>query len=325
MKRIFTVVVIIVLVLCFVACSKQQMLVEKDIKVTFSVAPKDGFSLTRAVKEDWADGDKILIAFGTGSQVLLNSHSLDNTMTLEYNASDDSWSMTKNNWGETLNNSTSGQFIAVHYRGDVQVGYNNGMKCGLKNFKGGELLTMSGNYTITDDEMQLPQLVLRMKDNAVQFSVKDLKTTTDSYSARYDEWRLYVRHNQNQASGWTLNSSLSQHVALSPVVAYNSNSDVSIYYNNGDLCLLCLDQQEMLGVVNGNDLSFCGYLDSDNDNATMNYMFLLENKRSSKMYYYNYRPSPFEKFTGRSAYLLPPLPVQQNGSFLSSGCKWTML
>ena len=120
MKKLFVLAATVVLAVGFVGCAKEDSApAMKDIKVEFSVADKDGFAETRAVKNAWADGDKIMIFFKVGGTWLAEENSgKANTITLTYN--DGSWSATKNNWSETLSNSTTGKFSAIHYRGEME-------------------------------------------------------------------------------------------------------------------------------------------------------------------------------------------------------------
>lgn len=289
----------------FVGCTKNDdATVSKDIKVKFAVADKDVFSQTRAVKSDWADGDQIFILFKVAGNALVTENSNDNTIILTYNKSADTWALTKNNWGDELTNSTSGDFLAVHYRGAVGIGaYDRGDYC-FANFLGGEVLKMKGQYTITDGEMILPTLALEMESNVAQFSVKGLASHSDT-------WQLLVNHDEANASDYTASDS------ASPVAAFNKN----VQFRPTNMDCAYVNAQWMAGVVNGDDLSFCGKLDNQNDNATTNYMFILKNE-SGDYYYFNYQPTPFEKFTGKTAYLLPPLTLKGDGS-VASGCLWT--
>ena len=307
MKKLFVLAATMVLAVGFVGCAKEDNApAMKDIKVEFSVADKDGFAETRAVKNAWADGDKIMIFFNVGGTWLAGENSTDNTLTLTYN--DGSWSATKNNWSETLSNSTSGSFIAIHYRGDIALGENfRNMGYYFAAFAGGEYLSTSGDYTITDGVMTLPTLTMKMRDDMVQFSVQDLASNSD-------EWELMVNFDdyENLAAD-----------AACVLTAMNVNTlvlrtDVGGFIGN-------VSEEWMSDVVNGADRSFVGMLDSDNDEVTTKYVFVLKNVTDTEYYKFEYAPSPFAKLEGRTAYLLPPLTLAADGVTPADGCKWTLL
>ena len=302
----------------FMGCAKSDDApMNKDIKVEFSVAAKDGFNTTRAVKNDWADGDQILILFRTEEgNMLVSANSNDNTITLTYDATAGTWGLTKNNWGNELINSNSGGFLAVHYRGTIGIGAEDpggNYKCA--NFTGGEVLKMQGQYTIADGIMTLPELALTMREDIVQFSVKDLAT---------DTWQLLVNYNKKNAS-----ECLTSHPIYSPVWPFNANMVFSPYGPDPEdrisIYLDFFNQDWMAGVRNGDDLSFCGFILTDKNNeATTNYMFILKNTDNDKKYYFNYQPSPFVKFEKKNAYLLPPLTLNSDGVTPETGCLWSV-
>ena len=152
MKKLFVLAATVVLAVGFVGCAKEDNAPAiKDNKLEFKVADKDGYAETRAVKTAWADGDQILVLFQpNGSAWLGAENSKDNTLTLTYSTST-GWSATKNSWGETLVNSTKGNFLAVHYRGDMALGTEAGSIGYLFNYAAGEVLQMEyGTYTKTD-------------------------------------------------------------------------------------------------------------------------------------------------------------------------------
>ena len=294
----------------FMGCAKSDDApMNKDIKVEFSVAGKDCFNTTRAVKSDWANGDQILILFKTGDNWLGKENSKDNTITLTYNASASTWALTKNNWDDDLTNSTSGEFMAIHYRGTIGIGNKDGNDYYLSNYTGGEILSMKGEYTITDGLMILPTLALKMRDDAVQFSVEGLASNSDT-------WQLLVNHDKDNASDCAASD------PTSPILAY---TPTNVQISSTNLRTTFYNAQWMVGAVNGYDLSFCGRLDSGNDEASINYMFILKNTVTDKKYYFNYKPSPFVKLAGKNAYLLPPLTLDGDGVTLATGCLWKKL
>ena len=307
MKKIFMAAATLMLAVGFVGCTKSDDApATKDIKIEFSVADKAGFNGgSRAVKSGWADGDKIMIFFKVGGSWLAEANTTDNTLTLTYN--DGSWSATKNNWSETLTNSTSGSFIAIHYRGDIALRENlNNIGYYFATFAGGEYLSTSGDYTITGGVMTLPTLAMEMSSDMVQFSVKDLASNSD-------EWELMVNFDNHDLVA----------DAACVVTAMNVNTlalrtDVGGFIGN-------ISEEWMSAVVNGADRSFVGMLDAENNEVTTKYVFVLKNVEDYEYYKFEYAFSESTKFVGKSAYLLPELTLQADGVTPADGCKWTRL
>ncbi len=307
MKKIFMAAATLMLAVGFVGCTKSDDApATKDIKIEFSVADKAGFNGgSRAVKSAWADGDKIMLFFKVGGSWLVGKNTTDNTLTLTYN--DGSWSATKNNWSETLTNSTSGSFIAIHYRGDIALGENlNNIGYYFATFAGGEYLSTSGDYTITGGVMTLPTLAMEMSSDMVQFSVKNLASNSD-------EWELMVNFDNHDVVA----------DAACVVTAMNVNTlalrtDVGGFIGK-------ISEEWMSDVVNGADRSFVGMLDGENGEVTTKYVFVLKNVTDTEYYKFEYAPSPFAKLEGRTAYLLPELTLQADGVTPADGCKWTLL
>lgn len=313
MKKLFVLAAAVVLAVGFVGCAKEDNApAMKDIKVEFSVADKDGFAETRAVKNAWADGDQILILFKTGGAWLGTENSKDNTLTLTYSEST-GWSATKNNWSETLINSTYGEFLAVHYRGDMELGASQGSLGYLFNYTAGEVLCMrGGKYTITDGVMTLPTLVLELSNDAVQFSVKDLASNSDT-------WKMWVAFDDMKGYNSDYNF---PNDASSPVTGYKADN---VLYRTDIGFVGTISNEWMSNVVNGDDRSFFGIFDGVNEEVTTKYVFVLKNVTKEKYYKFEYAPSPFAKLKGRTAYLLPPLTLQTDGVTPADGCKWTLL
>ena len=312
MKKLFVLAATVVLAVGFVGCAKEDSApAMKDIKVEFSVADKDGFAETRAVKNAWADGDKIMIFFKVGGTWLAAENSgKANTITLTYN--DGSWSATKNNWSETLSNSTTGKFSAIHYRGEMEgLGEVWLGDYYFVDFNGGEYLEMSGDYTITDGVMTLPTLTMKMRDDIVQFSVKDLASNNK-------EWELLVNFDTEITSVYdpSATDSASPILGLKDNIQFGASREGQVIRVNG-----CW----MDNVVNGADRSFVGMLDGGNDEVTTKYVFVLKNVTDTEYYKFEYAPSPFAKLEGRTAYLLPPLTLAADGVTPADGCKWTLL
>ena len=311
MKKLFVLAATVVLAVGFVGCAKEDSApAMKDIKVEFSVADKDGFAETRAVKNAWADGDQILILFSptNPSTWLGTENSKDNTLTLTYSKSM-GWSATKNNWSEVLTNSTKGFFLAVHYRGDMALGAKIDNSSYYFNYTAGEVLVQQdGIYTITDGVMDLGTLALKLRDGAVQFSVQSL-------ASNRDDWEMWVTFDDEISYQYPND-------ATSPVEGYNENK---VYYRLSSGHLGKYSSEWMSNVINGDDRSFFGTFDNGNDKVTTRYVFVLKNVTKTKYYKFEYAPYTFAPLEEKAAYLLPPLTLEADGVTPVDGCKWTLL
>ena len=311
MKRFFIAAVAFVLTAGFVGCSKveESPIVDgsNDVRVEFSVAEMDGFDSTRAVKSGWEAGDQIFVFFSANGSWLLADGSKANSVTLTYDGSE--WSAYANGVDETLLSSASGTFFAVHYPGVL-----NHLTLGLYDrflfdgYEGGEILSAVGNYTIVDNVIKLPTLSLKMDAKAVQFSVKNLESLGGN-------WQLLVNKDRVKANGY------SDSDASSPFNAYNA-ANVMLYPSSQSHAMISLIGESWAnGVAYKGDVSFYGKFDNQNGEVTTNYLFVLKNVESSKVYYFNYAPTPFERLAGKSAYLLPELTLNGDGT-PADGCLW---
>lgn len=314
MKKIFMAAATLMLAVGFVGCTKSDDVpATKDIKIEFSVADKAGFNGgSRAVKSGWADGDKIMIFFKVGGSWLAAENSgKANTITLTYN--DGSWSATQNNWSETLSNSTTGKFSAIHYRGEMEgLGEEDSGDYYFVDFNGGEYLEMSGDYTITDGVMTLPTLTMKMPDTMVQFSVKDLASNNK-------DWELLVNFDKEITTVYDPDVSDDG----SPILGFKDNIQFGASRAEGPV--VRVSGYWMANVVNGADRSFVGMLDGENDEVETKYVFVLKNVDDYEYYKFEYAFSESTKFVGKSAYLLPELTLQADGVTPADGCKWTRL
>lgn len=313
MKRFLLAAVTFVLVAGFSSCTKDfDTLAENtnnDIKVVFSVADKDGFEDdTRAVKTEWEAGDKIVVFFSTGTEWLLADGNANNVL-LTYDGSN--WSARANSIGDELLASASGYFFAVHYDGEwsgiEEASWPKGRYI-FNGYKGGVIQSASGEYTIADNVITLPELTLKLEASAVQFSVKNLASVEG-------DWILYVNDDRTKENGYSNSDS------VSPWLGYNYDN-VNIFPVSATSAMLTtMDSASAQGVVNGEDLSFFGRFDNQNGTVTTNYLFGLKNNTTGKVYYYSYAPNPFAALSGKAAYLLPELTLNGDGT-IAEGCKW---
>ena len=316
MKQFFVFAAALMLVAGFVGCTKSEDVpANRDIKVEFSVASKDSFDTTRAVKSDWAVDDQILVVFKVGDTWLAEkANTKNNTLTLTY-TEDGSWSATQNNWSDELKGSEGGEFFAIHYRGDISfIEGESWINACQFNYTGGEVLRMEGGqYSVEDGVMDLGKLTLKLRDDAVQFSVQDLAKNEDSWllSVYYDEDRL-----GDSYDGYC--------VVL-------STFEGCVTFSNGKMGLL--DEEQMYfvdveDVINGDDLSFFSHFDEENTSKNFiwskTYFFLLYNRTTYAGYAFEYTPDPFGLLT-KGAYLLPPLNLEEDGITPVEGCLWTQI
>ena len=311
MKRFFIAAVAFVLTAGFVGCSKveESPIVDgsNDVRVEFSVAEMDGFDSTRAVKSGWEAGDQIFVFFSANGSWLLADDSKANSVTLTYDGSE--WSAYANGVDENLLSSASGTFFAVHYPGVL-----NHLTLGsygrflFDGYEGGEILSAVGNYTIEDNVIKLPTLSLKMDADAVQFSVKNLASLGGN-------WQLLVNKDRVKADGYTAAD------AISPFSAYNATTIMLYPTSSSHAMVAMVEEYWAEGVAYKGDVSFYGKFDNQNDEVTTNYLFVLKNVESSKVYYFNYAPNPFEILAVKSAYLLPELTLNGDGT-PAEGCLW---
>ena len=320
MKRFYSIVAAIVLALGVVGCAKDEAPAKKDIKLSFSVASKDGFDSTRAVKSDWAVGDQILVLFKVGENWLVEkANTKANTLTLTYDG-DGSWSATQNDWSEELIDSESGEFFAIHYRGDISlIKGDSGINACQFNYKAGELLRMEGGqYSVADGVMDLGTLTLRLRDDAVQFSVKDLATKSGAWglAVYYDNADKFKTFHDDQC------------VVLGTFEGCVTFSDGKMGFidNNWDY------SQNMVveSVRNDNDLTFFSHFDEENCLEKLyleTYFFKLlhlDEKGNMSCYVFEYAPKPFALLT-KGAYLLPPINFKEDGVTPVEDCLWEQL
>ncbi len=311
MKRFFIAAVAFVLTAGFVGCSKVEEFPivdgSNDVRVEFSVAEMDGFDSTRAVKSGWEAGDHIFVFFSANGSWLLADDSKANSVTLTYDGSE--WSAYANGVDENLLSSASGTFFAVHYPGELNhLTLSMYGRFLFGGYEGGEILSAVGNYTIVDNVITLPTLSLKMDADAVQFSVKNLASLGGN-------WQLLVNKDKVKADGYTAAD------IASPFISYNA-TNIMLYPSSSSHAMVSLIQEYWAeSVAYKGDVSFYGEFDNDNNKVTTNYLFVLKNVESSKVYYFNYAPTPFERLAGKSAYLLPELTLNGDGT-PAEGCLW---
>ena len=163
--------------------------------------------------------------------------------------------------------------------------------------------------------MDLGKLTLKLRDDAVQFSVQDLAKSEDS-------WLLAVYYDENSLDNCQDDD----------CVVLGTNYVGCVTFSDGRMGLLD-DHNNMYyvginGVVNGNDLSFFSHFDQDhtlkNFKNSKTYFFTLCNSDKETAYVFKYNPTPFELLT-KGAYLLPPLTFEADGVTPVEGCLWTRI
>jgi hypothetical protein len=313
MKRFFIAAVAFVLTAGFVGCSKVEEFPivdgSNDVRVEFSVAEMDGFDSTRAVKSGWEAGDQIFVFFSANGSWLLADDSKANSVTLTYDGSE--WSAYANGVDENLLSSASGTFFAIHYPGVLNHLTEASWPAGrylFDGYEGGEILTVVGTYTIADNVITLPTLSLKMNASAVQFSVKNLASLGGN-------WQLLVNKDRVKADGYSAAD------AATPFIPFNATNIMLYPTSSTHAMVAMINEYWAEGVAYKGDVSFYGEFDSQNGQVTTNYLFVLKNVESSKVYYFNYAPTPFERLAGKSAYLLPELTLNGDGT-PAEGCLW---
>lgn len=240
--------------LVFVAgCSKMDKVsnIEQDIKVNFTISEKPALgALTKAVKTDWAVGDKIVIALKqSSSENVLNKKISTSKTSYYYTAGAISLELTESGWTVNTNMppAEGGTFYAIHHRGDISVIYNilSGTpenNYSLPSYAGGELLSFTGTYTVDSEGINLGTIDMKLDSRLMQISVPE--------ELRSNQGNIYISECQDSQDmsavisnpentvklsiyqNWT--TSTETPVPLTNYVALRKNS-VSIDYSDENL------------------------------------------------------------------------------------------
>lgn len=231
------------LVLAAASCQKiDRTETQEKVNIEFTVADKPSFEgdKTKAIKSNWADGDKILIFLRSrGNEWLIND-----PLTLTYSSST-GWSSSDISPETHQILGPYVKYVAIHHRGDIT--YSNekitsGSITGyqLEGYNGGELMMYSGLGTKGGSNVILGEITMALDSRLVQFSVS--KTIFDPSEAinKYS-MNIYKDNTSNLAM-----------VALKRGFVFFNPEDENVFLVD---CTEATDKAQQ--VENGNDLSFC--------------------------------------------------------------------
>lgn len=262
----------------------QDIDMAENFIVEFSVGDRDDFGPdTKAVKTDWAVDDQILVFFKTQNGSWLNSTLL--LLTFDGTTWDSSWMAGSSNdlaINIAINN---GNFFAVHHRGSITIPttITSESEVQLNGYEGGEFMACSGSYNMTFDKtfthriLRLGEINMELDPNLYQVSIPDI--------------------NSDAAPSLTIERT-------NPLVLQNPNGYISLphyacksgmlYFDMTNSCLTIKDgtYTDAEHVVNEfsdnvNDMSFCFYIDPDNNPNPLqigNYRFILKDSDNSWRY-----------------------------------------
>ncbi len=273
---------------------------EQAVKVEFTVAEKPVLGVqTKALKTDWAVGDKIAIALKPSSEtnVLYQSTGLavrsSVAVLLEYTAS--GWTATGNIIPVA---GTNGTFYAIHHRGDVKLNFTsingndpeNSYK--LSGYQGGELMSFTGNYSVAvNGNITLGAITMALDSRLMQISVAE-----ELFS---NEGNLYLSEGLDEESGGFVISNPEKTLRLSIYKNWTSdgtpstltgyvalrNGSVGLDFSDAHIFTFGTDDAYKTGAtpvltynddVEDNDYSFCFAYTGGKDMMLSSYTFYIE-------------------------------------------------
>lgn len=228
MKKILMTVVVLA-VMGFVGCQKDDSDVGGKINVNFSVAEKPSLDNdTRAVKTGWENGDEILIA------VQSNDGWYDengyNCFKLKYNGS--VWTPDMTGFNATKTFETGNYYVAIYHPGTITLGSFSSDLQYLTGYKGGEhLADVNSTYTKTADGIDLGVIELSRYSQDFQISVKDLASAGKANGT----WKLYIQDTDgNKAHNMYFSAADNAFLRSTGFGTYSSNYSTGINYK-GDV------------------------------------------------------------------------------------------
>lgn len=180
------------LLITFTNCSKEDISADNNkIEVKFNVADKPSFdNNSRAVKQNWEEGDQILIAFGGGNDKLLlnnNNRNIPYSLKLTYNAKGN-WNIDDTNLPPTdlFKMDGKGKYIAINYPGNVGIKLNSPQGAYLDNYFGIHVF-YEGEYTYNNELLDLGTIQMQRSDEYFQISIKNLGHSEDKWYLYFDD------------------------------------------------------------------------------------------------------------------------------------------
>ena len=272
---------------------------EQEVKVEFTVAEKPVLGVqTKAVKTDWAVGDRISIAFKpSGATKVLYDYKLIGKNTRIYNCTALTLEFTESGW---IANSLItppegfGTYYAIHHRGTVAMTLESEPTntFNLTGYNGGELMSYTGSY-IADNNgiIKLGDITMALDSRLMQISVAE-----ELFS---NEGNLYLSEGLDEESGGFVISNPEKTLRLSIYKNWTSdgtpstltgyvalrNGSVGLDFSDARIFTFSTDDAYKTGAtpvltynddVEDNDYSFCFAYTGGKDMMLSSYTFYIE-------------------------------------------------
>jgi len=187
---------VMTLALTVTGCSKVDTpAADNDLKFVFEIADKDGFGAdTKAVKKGWADGDQVVILFkpAGAEECLVDKSENKKYPQTAYATYDDDQGLFDLVYNVEKNDlKTSGKYYAIHYRSEAYLDIDDeaGMDTDcfpLNNYKGGELLSYIGDYTVDGNTVNLGVIRMTLDPRLFQVSIPGILWQGGPSDPRFD-------------------------------------------------------------------------------------------------------------------------------------------
>ncbi len=297
MRRLF--IAIFACTALFSGCSKNDATsVKEEVKINFTVEGKAGFGAdTKAVKTEWAVGDKILILF-EGKEGVLDYTGYNNTVMLTRTAG--GWTADASKI--SIDKLADGKgYYAVHHEGDLTISDRSLESMTyyyMQNYPGGIELNASGTYSITGNVLDLGQITMGIRRDIFQVSIPNFSRINE-----YD-WRMSIRV-----------SDKFRQCGLAKGKAFIRHNNNEFNFATGQYA-----SYDSHGVLNGNDYSFCFSEIYEDEPETITFRLYY----GSEIYEYTPQNKITPKDLSDKAWLLPELETDENGEPIS-GSKWVRI
>ena len=313
MKKIFMAAMALVMLIGSTSCNKENVVDTETVKgqlvFNYTVGEKPGSVDTKAFKSGWANGDQIMVVFWNNS-----TWKSTTPLVIEYN--EGSWSTVATPDTEEWVVSGKMTYHAIHYR-RVDAAQNlsassvSNFTFQLLNIKGGEILEQSGDYTISDGEVNI-EIDLDYAENIFLVSIPDLSES--------DDWRLGILEGISVPATFDHNA-VSSHYALS-----RSNDNINsgtvrhhaMQASSGLYVSSPITEKKALArcVQNDGQITFAFWFD-ESKNTAADYTFFLSKgacSESNEKYIYSVNVA----FAGKKAYKLPAITETEKWSETTS-------
>lgn len=312
-KEVLYLIAAICTISAFAGCNKNETTPQTEapveVIVEYTVGERDDFGPdTKALKTEWASGDQILVLLEPeGETWLLGEEEISLKLTYNGTGWDETWTGSASDLpmeGEgvsvALIKRGTGNFYAIHHRGEVSIPSEVRSLMELTGYEGGEFMTYYGTYDVKQSmktsnvTFSLGEVNLELDPNLFQVSVP---TTGDNATLSIKCRTRNMMHTADDAQ-------LEAYALKSGSLWFDAeNSSMTI-----DEC----DYTKAAGVRNGDDMSYCFYATSDwGASASISkYKFLYHYNETSSYVYEksvgaDFYEDPATCLTAGYAYRLP--------------------